>query len=67
LIKRLAKHAFTHPGKRYFNAEYMQPSQVTAAVALLKKTVPDLQSAKIDVSGEVGIQVLRVADHPPAE
>lgn len=63
IIKTLVKHGLTHPGKRYFKAEYKQPSQITALVALLKKTVPDLQTSKVDVSGDVSIEVLHVADH----
>lgn len=67
LIKRLQIHAHTHPNKRNFKSQYMQPSQVQAAVALLKKTVPDLKVVEMDVSGDVSIEVLRVDKHKAAK
>ena len=63
IIERLRKHIHNHPNKRNVVANYMEPSQVTAAVALLKKVLPDLAAHKVDLSGDVRIEVLQVADH----
>ena len=63
LVLRLQQHSLTHPNNRKFVSQYMSPSQVTAAVALLRKVIPDLAAHKIDVSGDVRIEVLQVADH----
>jgi hypothetical protein len=43
----------------------MTQSQVTAALGLLKKVHPDLAAAKVDMSGAVTVEVLRVESHPP--
>ena len=46
---------------------YMLPSQVTAALGLLKKVMPDLAAAKVEVSGAVTVEVLKVASHKTAK
>lgn len=60
IVNRLEKHIFAAGAD---SADLMTQSQVTAALGLLKKVHPDLQSAKVDMTGEVQIEVLRVADH----
>ena len=50
LIKRLVGHVL---GKID-----LSPSQVTAALGLIKKSLPDLQSIEMDVSGEVTQKVV---------
>jgi hypothetical protein len=67
IIKRLNNHIHNTPNKRYYIANYMDPSQVTAALGLLRKEVPDLAATKIDISGDVKIKVLHVASHKAAE
>lgn len=67
LVIRLQHHAFTHPGKRNFKSQYMQPSQVTAAIALLKKTIPDLASHTIETDQPITVEVLQVAKHKTAK
>ena len=46
---------------------YMLPSQVTAALGLLKKTMPDLASAKVVLDATVQVEVLKVASHKAAK
>ena len=47
LANRLTKHAL--------GEVEMEPSQVTAALGLLKKTLPDLAAQQIEVSGGINI------------
>ena len=47
LINRLSAHVF---GK-----VDMKPTQVTAALGLLKKTIPDLSSQAVDLNGNLTI------------
>jgi hypothetical protein len=47
LINRLSSHVF---GK-----VDMKPTQVTAALGLLKKTIPDLSSQTVDMSGSLTV------------
>ena len=47
LAKRLTEHAL---GK-----VKMEPSQVTAALGLLKKTLPDLAAMQVDHSGSISV------------
>jgi hypothetical protein len=47
LINRLSAHVF---GK-----VDMKPTQVTAALGLLKKTIPDLSSQAVDLNGNLSI------------
>jgi hypothetical protein len=63
IVNRLEKHIFNHQNKREFIANYMDASQVTAALGLLRKVHPDLAAAKVDISGDVRLEVLLVADH----
>lgn len=43
----------------------LSPAQVTAALGLLKKTIPDLQA--IEHSGEVAQEVYMISAEPPTE
>lgn len=52
ILNALIEHA---EGKREMSA-----SQVTAAIALLKKIMPDLAAVSMDVSGEIN---LHIGDH----
>jgi hypothetical protein len=63
IINRLEKHIFNHPGKRTYLADDMTQSQVTAALGLIRKVHPDLAAQKVDLSGNVSIEVLQVAAH----
>ncbi|NNF66365.1 MAG: hypothetical protein HKM98_02540 [Gammaproteobacteria bacterium] len=56
LINRLQKHVLATK-----KADLLTSSQVTAALGLLKKTMPDMQSAQVDMSGDVEIRVIKVA------
>lgn len=47
LAKRLTAHAL--------GEAKMEPSQVTAALGLLKKTLPDLAAVQVDHSGEINV------------
>ena len=51
LINRLMGHIVTYEGSPDFEKKSMTPSQVTAAVSLLKKVMPDLSST--DVKGDI--------------
>jgi len=55
LINHLVKHAL--------GENEMQSSQVTAALGLIKKVIPDLAATQLEVSGENGgpIQFQKVA------
>lgn len=44
LINRLTDHALTHEEDPDYKKKFMQPSQVTAALGLIKKTTPDMQA-----------------------
>jgi hypothetical protein len=63
IVNKLEKHIFNHPNKREYVANYMDASQVSAALGLLKKVHPDLAATKVDVSGDVTVEVLKVATH----
>ena len=67
IIKTLRNHIFNHPHKREYVANHMESSQVTAALGLLKKVLPDLQAHKIDVNADVIVTVLKVAEYKPAK
>jgi hypothetical protein len=41
----------------------MSQAQVSGAIALLKKCMPDLVSQKIEASGGITVEVLQVASH----
>jgi hypothetical protein len=56
IIKRLQAYIFDTKGEATMSA-----SQVTAALALLKKVHPDLAAQTVDVSGAVTVEVLQVA------
>lgn len=56
IVKRLIDHILAPEPT-------MSPSQVTAAIALLRKVHPDLSSQKVDMTGQVAIEVLQVASH----
>jgi hypothetical protein len=60
IVNRLEKHIFNHPNRRTYVADYMDHSQVTAALGLLKKVHPDLASAKVEVIEPVHVQVTYV-------
>ena len=56
IINRLEKHIFSYPvfdeeTNSWINKELMTTSQVTAALGLIKKTLPDL--ASIEYKGEI--------------
>ena len=51
LVNRLTNHALVTPDDEDFQKKVMAPSQVTAAVALLRKTLPDLTATEF--KGEV--------------
>ena len=55
IVNRLEKHIFA-PGT--YHPDHMTQSQVTAAVALLRKVHPDLaaQQVKADIDGELVIR-----------
>ena len=57
LINRLQKHILTYPDKKTYKKDLMTQSQVTAALGLIKKTLPDLHNIEgaieVDNSGEV--------------
>ena len=56
IVKRLIEHILSDQGS-------MTGSQVTAALGLLKKVHPDLAAQKVDLTGNVSIEVLQVAAH----
>ena len=47
-----------------FGMVSLEKSQVSAALGLLKKTLPDIQMITVDVEGGVDINVLQVKSHP---
>jgi len=53
LVKRLSEHALTRKGSPGYEAAMMTQGQITAALGLLKKVVPDLLAAQI--TGEVTV------------
>lgn len=55
IINRLTKHILTSPTKDDYEASLMDSSQVTAALGLLRKSLPDLSSVEMDavVDGKV--------------
>lgn len=60
LINRLQGHVDTHPSDEDYKKKFMEKSQVTAALGLLKKTLPDLSNVEqsidpqsIDAIGEI--------------
>ncbi len=57
LIHRLMRHIKTNPEKETYKKDLMKSTQVTAALGLLRKTLPDLVNVEgtIDstVSGEI--------------
>lgn len=57
LVNRLTGHAL--------GSVDMQPSQVTAALGLLKKSLPDLSATEMTMDGE--LTVTDGVDRPPAE
>jgi hypothetical protein len=63
IVNRLEKHILAQDKD---SPDHMTQSQVTAALGLLKKVHPDLAAAKVDLSGDVKIEVLTVADHKAA-
>lgn len=67
IVKQLKKHISNRPNKRYYQANHMDDSQVRAALGLLRKAMPDLAAHKMDISGDVKIEVLQVADHKAAK
>lgn len=50
IVKRLTSHIF--------GEIEMTATQVTAGLGLLKKTLPDLQSVEMDVTGQIDIDSL---------
>lgn len=64
IINRLEKHILA---KNKDSADHMTQSQVTAALGLIKKVHPDLAATKVDMSGDVTIEVLHVASHKAAK
>ena len=42
ILNRLQNHVLTHPEEEDFKKKFMHPSQVNAALGLLKKTLPDI-------------------------
>jgi two-component SAPR family response regulator len=62
IVNRLHNHILA---KNKDDPAHMTQSQVTAALGLLKKVHPDLAAAKVDLSGAVTVEVLRVESHPP--
>lgn len=67
IVNRLEKHIFNHPNRRTYIADYMDASQVTAALGLLDRVHPRLQAAKVDLSGDVSIEVIHVKSHKTAK
>ena len=76
IVNRLQNHIFAeptvvlklpagedHPASCHTvdNPKLMSQSQVTAALGLLKKVHPDLQSQKVEVIEPVRVEVVRVA------
>ncbi len=55
LINRLTKHVMTYPGKVGYEKNLMTPAQVTAALGLIRKSLPDLAIVEgvIDHTGTV--------------
>jgi len=53
LINRLTNHILTDPTKETFEKEFLQATQVNAALGLLKKILPDLSA--VELSGEVNV------------
>lgn len=51
LINRLQNHVFTYKGKEDFDKHYMDKSQVSAALGLLKKCLPDLANVELTGTG----------------
>ena len=50
---RLINHVTTNPGLETYETDLMQPTQVTAALGLLKKVMPDLKA--LEVTGADGV------------
>ena len=51
IVKRLENHIDTKPSDEDYQDKLMQPTQVTAALGLIKKTLPDLSA--VEHSGEI--------------
>lgn len=68
LINRLTTHISTHPEAKNYKKDYMDKSQVTAALGLLKKTLPDLSAVEMTdpESSAVTINITRYANDKPA-
>ncbi len=60
IVNRLQKHIDSTVKSPLY---HMSQSQVTAALGLLKKVLPDLAAAKVEVSGAVTVEVLKVGSH----
>ena len=58
LISRLQAYVLDTTGKIQ-----MSQGQISGCIALLKKVHPDLAAQKIDMSGDITVEVLQVANH----
>ena len=63
LINRLQDHVLTHKKDPDFEKKEMTPSQVSAAMGLLKKILPDLQATELSQSSENPITPI-ISDRP---
>ena len=65
LIGRLQNHMLTYPGTADYDKHIMTQFQVAAALGLIKKTLPDLSSQKVEVTEAVRVVVEYVRQHRP--